>query len=172
MDTEKIDWSKSHSGLMLCTLEQAGKLMPEVMPVLAKLSPEFTWDDYYIDVKIHMLMPDQYPCIPNWHFDFLPRGEDGKRCSNERSDKKMYMWLSSAPLTLYKGKDGKEFTKPAQEWHSFTQSDMHRGQISEDRVWRCFIRVIPKEFLHTVTKNVGEIRRHIQAYCDSSKFRW
>jgi len=172
MDTSLIDWSKSHNGLMLCTLEQASKLMPEVLPILAKLSPEMHWDEYYIDVKIHMLMPGQFPCIPNWHFDFLPRDADGERSSNERSDKKMYMWLSAAPLTLYKDKNGATFTKPAQEWHSFTQADMHRGQVSEDHVWRCFIRIIPKCFLHTVTKNVGEVRRHIQVYCDSSKFRW
>lgn len=167
-----IDWSKSHNGLMLCTMTEAKKLMPEVLPILQQLIPEMCWDEYLIDVKVHMLMPGQFPCIPNWHYDFLPRSEDGERSCNTRSDKKMYMWLSDAPLTLYKDRNGKEFTKPAKRWHSFTQHDLHRGQMSEDHVWRCFIRVIPKEFVHTITKNIGEVRRHIQVYCDSSKFRW
>tara|TARA_R110001632_G_scaffold93727_1_gene199348 strand:- start:389 stop:907 length:519 start_codon:yes stop_codon:yes gene_type:complete len=167
-----IDWSKSHNGLMLCTLDQAEKLMPEVVPILKELDVEMDWKDYLIDVKVHMLMPNQFPCIPNFHYDFLPRDEKGNRSDNARSDKKMYMWLSDAPLTLYKGRDGAEFTKPAQQWHSFTQHDLHRGQMSESHVWRCFIRVIPKCFLHKKTKNIGEVRRHIQVYCDSSKFRW
>lgn len=167
-----IDWSKSHNGVMLCTLEQTKELMPEVSPILDELEPEDSWENYLIDVKVHMLMPNQFPCIPNWHYDFLPRDEEGERIQGERSNKKMYMWLSSAPLTLYKHRDGTEYEKPPQQWHSFTQHDLHRGQMSQEHVWRCFIRVIPKEFVHETTKNVGELRRHIQVYADSSKFRW
>ena len=169
-----IDWSKSHNGLMLCTLDQVEELMPEVLPILVHLKPEDSWDNYLIDVKIHMLMPEQFPCIPNWHYDFLPRDSEGKRlnCQRGYSDKKMYMWISAAPLTLYKDSRGHEYTKPAKQWHSFTQKDMHRGQVSKDHVWRCFIRVIPKVFLHSTTINVGQVRGHIQVYADSRKFRW
>lgn len=170
-----IDWSKSHNGLMLCTYQQAQELMPEVLPILDELTDqlESTWDDYLVDVKIHMLMPKLFPCIPNWHYDFLPRDENGKRIQAQVSDSKMYMWLSGTPLTLYKDRvTGEEYTKPAKQWHSFTQSDLHRGQVSEEHTWRCFIRVIPKKFVHPSTKNVGEVRRHIQVYGDSSKFRW
>ena len=146
MNTEQVDWSKSHNGLMLCTIEQVSNLMPEVTHILNELTPELSWDNYYIDVKVHMLMPNQFPCIPNWHYDFLPRGEDGERCNNSRSEKKMYTWLSSSPLTLYKDSKGVEYTKPAQKWHEFTQHDLHRGQMSDEHVWRCFIRVIPLRF--------------------------
>jgi len=168
-----IDWSKSHNGVMLCTFEKTVELMPEVAPILEELkgSLELPVEDYLVDVKIHMLMPGQFPCIPNWHFDFLPRDDQGNRIKAAASPLKMYMWLSSAPLTLYKNADG-EFTKPPQTWHSFTQSDLHRGQVCEDHVWRCFIRVIPKSFLHSTTCNVGELRRHSQVYCDSRKFKW
>ncbi len=166
-----IDWSKSHNGVMLCTLEQTKELMPEVMPLLNELELEESWEHYLIDVKVHMLMPQQYPCIPNWHFDFLPRDSYGERTEGAKSERKMYMWLSAAPLTLYKDSSG-EFTKPAQQWHSFTQHDLHRGQMSEDHVWRCFIRVIPKSFVHETTINMGQQRRHIQVYADSRKFKW
>lgn len=170
-----IDWSKSHNGVMLCTYDQTKQLMPEVIPILEELTPllEMSWDSYVIDVKVHMLMPDVFPCIPNWHYDFLPRDAQGERCEGEISDKKMYMWLSGTPLTIYKDrKTGKEYTKPPQQWHSFTQRDLHRGDVSSEHTWRCFIRVIPKEFIHETTINVGKVRRHIQVYCDSRKFRW
>lgn len=168
-----IDWSKSHNGLMLCSFEKAYELMPEVKPILDELIPslELNVEDYVVDVKIHMLMPNQFPCIPNWHFDFMPRDENGDRIPSKASPLKMFMWLSGSPLTLYKNEDG-EFTKPAQQWHSFTQSTLHRGQMSEEHTWRCFIRVIPKEFVHSTTTNVGQIRRHTQVYCDSRKFKW
>lgn len=158
---------------MLCSFEQAYTLMPEVKPILDELLPELELpvSDYVIDVKIHMLMPNQYPCIPNWHFDFMPRDSKGDRVPAKASPLKMYIWLSGSPLTLYKNESG-EFTKPAQQWHSFTQKDLHRGQMSEEHTWRCFIRVIPKEFVHTTTTNVGQVRRHTQVYCDSRKFKW
>lgn len=169
-----IDWSKSHNGLMLCSFDEAVKLMPEVAPILAELEPmlEMSVNHYVVDVKIHMLMPEQFPCIPNYHYDFRARDEEGNHTKGKPSPHKMYMWLSGSPLTLYKDRQGNEFTKPAQQWHSFTQEDLHRGQKSEEHTWRCFIRVIPKEFIHSTTKNVGTIRRHTQVYCDSRKFKW
>ena len=170
-----IDWSKSHCGVMLCSFEQTKTMMPEVSDILDELIPqlESPVEEYLVDVKVHMLMKDQYPCIPNWHYDFMPRDENGERIPHQATDEKMYMWLSGAPLTEYKDRDTKEvFTKPAQQWHSFTQKDLHRGSVSEGHTWRCFIRVIPKHFVHTITKNVGEQRRHCQVYLDSNKFRW
>lgn len=170
-----IDWSKSHNGIMLCTFEQTKELMPEVTPILEELEPqlELPVEDYLVDVKIHMLMPKQFPCIPNWHFDFMPRDSEGNRTPSQASETKMYMWLSGSPLTLYKDRQTQEeYTKPAQQWHSFTQADLHRGQQSTEHTWRCFIRVIPKHFVHQTTINQGTIRRHTQVYCDSRSFRW
>lgn len=151
--------------------------MPEVAPILDELvesgmleEPE---ENYVVDVKIHMLMPNQYPCIPNWHKDFTPRDSEGKRIKAELTNRKMYMWLSGNPLTEYKNKEtGATFTKSAQEWHSFTQNDVHRGTMSKEHTWRCFIRVIPKDFVHETTINVGQLRRHTQVYLDSKRFTW
>jgi hypothetical protein len=172
--THNNDWSQSHNGIMVGTFAFTRENMPEVTPILDELLPllESNEEDYLVDVKVHMLMPNQIPCIPNWHYDFLPRDEDNKVCSNKRSDKKMFMWISGAPLTEYKSRDGVITTKPAQQWHSFTQSDLHRGSTSQEHTWRCFIRVLPKEFLHAVTLNVGTIRRHTQVYLNAEKFRW
>ncbi len=176
MDYTKIDWSKSHNGVMLCDYNRTIELMPEVKGVIDELFDsnrlELPREDYAIDVKIHMLMPNMYPCIPNWHYDFMPRDENGERDSNSRSDLKMFMWLSGPPLTEYMvdGKPG--HYKSAGVWHSFTQEDLHRGVMSDKHTWRCFIRVIPKSFIHSTTKNVGTLRRHTQVYLDSKKFTW
>jgi hypothetical protein len=172
---EDIDFSKSKAGVMLCSFDKTKAIMPEISGLLEEVKPmlEMSEDNYVVDVKVHMLMPNSYPCIPNWHYDFLPRDGDGKRIKGERSKLKMFMWISGEPLTIYKDREtGKEYTKECKKWHSFTQDDMHRGSMSEIHTWRCFIRVIPKKFIHKTTKNIGEERRHIQVYCDSSKFRW
>lgn len=169
-----IDWSKSSNGVMLCSFEETIKFMPEVEPILDQLRPqlELSEEEYLVDIKIHMLMPNQWPCIPNWHCDFIPRDEKGKRVAKGITGEKMYMWLSGSPLTQYKNSEGEVYTKPAQQWHSFTQRDLHRGAECLEHTWRCFIRVIPKKFVHQTTINVGTVRRHTQVYCDSSNFRW
>ncbi len=161
---------------MLCSFEETIKLMPEVKPILDELIEsnmlELPADQYAVDVKIHMLMPEQFPCIPNWHRDFVPRDENLKRDFRALTGEKMYMWLSGAPLTEYKNKKGESSFKPAKQWHSFTQHDLHRGTRCEEHTWRCFIRVIPKKFIHSTTINVGQLRRHTQVYLDSNKFKW
>ena len=178
-----LDWSQCHNGLMLCTFSEAVKLMPEVQPILQDLIDsnelELPIEEYAVDVKIHMLMPRQYPCIPNWHRDFMPRDKDLKHIEGAESPLKMFMWLSGTPLTEYLDTNNPDRTlrknvirKPAQQWHSFTQADWHRGGISQEHTWRCFIRVIPRAFIHDTTKNVGQIRRHTQVYLNSENFKW
>ncbi len=171
------DWSKSHNGVMLCSFEKTKELMPEVTDLLVALETsgelELPVGEYVVDVKIHMLMPKQFPCIPNWHRDFIPRDENLKRNAKELSDLKMFMWISGAPLTEYRNKEtGESYFKEPQHWHSFTQHDLHRGTASDQHTWRCFIRVIPKHFIHQTTCNVGELRRHTQVYLDADKFNW
>ena len=185
-----IDWSKCHNGLFLCRRHQVDHLMPEVVPILEELhkytritdprmatcaQPGDFWTDKLIDVKVHMLMPGQYPCIPNWRRDFTPRDSLGERLKGWRAPKDdplMWMWLSGPPLTLYRSaSELTEFEKSEQAWHSFTRNDAHRGQKATEHCWRGFIRVIPEAFVHEHTINVGQIRRHSQVYL-SDKFRW
>jgi hypothetical protein len=67
-----VDWTKQHNGVHRATYKDLCKLMPDVAEMVAVSFPEnvedFTWD-----VKVHMLMPAQWPCIPNWHYDNVPR---------------------------------------------------------------------------------------------------
>jgi hypothetical protein len=171
-----IDWSKSTNGVMLCSFEKTIELMPEVEPILNELLEsdflELPKEDYAVDVKIHMLMPKQFPCIPNWHRDFVPRDENLKRDFRGITGEKMYMWLSGTPLTEYKDKAGNNYFKEEQKWHTFTQNDLHRGTMSNEHTWRCFIRVIPKKFIHPTTINVNQKRIHTQVYLNAEKFNW
>lgn len=178
MSKYDIDWSQSHNGVMLCSFEEASRLMPEVHPILFDLvnsgELELGFNDYVVDVKVHMLMPGQWPCIPNWHRDFIPRGEDGKRVPAKEgiTGEKMFAWISGGPLTEFKNKDKRCYFVEPEKWHSFTQHDIHRGTMSDIHTWRCFIRVIPKKFIHPTTINVGTKRNHIQVYLDANKFNW
>lgn len=167
------DWSKSHCGVMLSSFEKTVKMMPEVKPILDDLIPHLEHDvkNYVVDVKVHMLMPGEFPCIPNWHRDFVPRDENLKKKNKEITGDKMYLWVSSEPKTEWKKPPKKLDTE--YEWIEFDQNAVHRGKKSENHVWRCFIRVIPKWFIHPTTINIGEYRRHSQVYIDNpDKFRW
>lgn len=138
------------------------RLMPDLRPIIdafPKDPAQFTWD-----VKVHMLMPRMYPCIPNWHRDFTPR-VGGIQRPEMAVDVEMYMWLSGPPLTEFRG----GFIKP-REWVQFSLLDEHRGTPSGDFCWRGFIRAVDREFLPP--KNGEHLRRHSQVYLDASDYNW
>jgi len=175
---KQVDWTKSHCGVFLCTVEETKRLMPEITEILEDLTNsgklQYNEDDYYVDVKVHKLMPNQFPCIPNWHCDFVPRDHDGNRMPEKIGTDKMYLWVSGEPKTEWKFPERtNRFTTPeGLEWVEFNQRDLHRGVVSTIHTWRCFIRLIPKSFVHPNTYNMGEIRRHTQVYLDSDNFKW
>ena len=157
-----------HNGVKKCSYEDMIRLMPDVKQIIDTFpyNPrDFTWD-----VKVHMLMPHQFPCIPNWHYDCVPRDHEGQQdFSKVNTDHKMYLWLSGGPFTEFKVGDKTLFIKP-KTWFEFTQMDEHRGTVSEEFTWRCFIRATDKRIL--APKPQGALRRHSQVYLDSEKFMW
>lgn len=165
--TNNIDWSNQHCGVHRASWFQLQTSMPEVAHLIAKDFPEkvgdFTWD-----VKVHMLMPNQFPCIPNWHFDNIPRVNNAQDFDQVRTDLPMYLWISGEPLTefRYSGKI------KACDWVRFTQADEHRGTMSNDFQWRGFIRATHKGILAPNKSGVDVTRRHSQVYLDSSNFSW
>ncbi|MGQ0595835.1 hypothetical protein [Aquabacterium sp.] len=169
MTTQRIDidWSQSHPGVHHCPAEAMLELMPELAPILATFPDDpsqFTWD-----VKVHMLMPQQFPCIPHWHTDNVPRANGIQRFDLCRLDLPMYLWLSNAPLTQFKH----GFVQ-AQKWHRFNQADEHRGVAADDNKWRCFIRASHRDLLPIkAVKNPTEyLRRHSQVYVDADTYQW
>lgn len=160
---EKVDWTKQHCGVHQAPYKEAVNLMPDLIPIF-KTFPDkhelFTWD-----IKIHMLMPNQYPCIPNWHTDNVPRVNGIQRFDLIKPDLPMYAWISGAPLTQFKH----GFLTP-EKWHRFTQMDEHRGTCASDFGWRCFIRATHIDIQKPKASDWK--RRHLQVYLDAKTYQW
>lgn len=171
-------------GLFHCPLDWARLLLPHSVPwdtlpheVREKEHAVIPSSRYVVDVKVHKLMPEQWPCIPNWHYDFIPRDPDTLQEDFSKVDPSavMWMWLSGGPYTEFR--DGREV--PAHTWIPFTQKDEHRGTPAQYHSWRTFVRLTP---IHLMRAGLpGEIipappdqwvRRHAQVYLDAEKYRW
>jgi len=118
-----------------------------------------------------MLMPNQYPCIPNWHFDNVPRVNNKQDFDLVKPDAPMYIWLSGSPLTEFR-KGGKSWHINPKHWVRFTQCDEHRGTMSNAFQWRGFIRATHKSIAPQNRVGSDPLRRHCQVYLDSSNFSW
>lgn len=154
---------RQHCGLFHCPLESASALMPVFDPVF-KACPI----KGIIDVRVSMLMPGQYPCIPNWHYDFVPRDSDGTLLMDERDPSQvMYFLISGPPVTEFR--DGRK-VRPW-KWLPFTQFDEHRGTTSDRHCWRVFMRVVPETLLRPANPEQWK-RRHCQVYLDAGNFTW
>ncbi|WP_430611530.1 hypothetical protein [Flavobacterium sp. JP2137] len=174
---KKINWQSQHCGIIHGEYSDIIEYMPDLKEPLSTF-PENP-NDFIWDVKVHMLMPNQYPCIPNWHRDMIPRDENLKEDETLIDDTKpMYLWLSNSPLTIFKTKDGQEFEIIPEQWHRFTQRDWHKGQMATDFCWRGLIRACHKDLgINSTTvnnpfSNRNPLRRHTQVYLDASNFKW
>lgn len=160
---------RMHCGLIGATIIDAWIHMKEIIPILMTAPMGYNkLSDYIIDAKVHMLMPNQWPCIPNWHYDHTPRDSQGNKLWNKRDpNQNMYLWISGPPFTMFR--DGREVK--AGEWVKFNQFDKHRGTMSKEHQWRLFIRLTPKE-IYPSTNNHSCLRRHSQVYLDVNGFTW
>ena len=164
-----IEWEKQICGVHQGTYEQVVSLMPDLEALLDSFPEDV--NNFIWDVKVHMLMPNQYPCIPNWHFDNVPRVNNAQDFSLVRVDLPMYLWISGEPLTEFR-KGGKSWSIPSGEWYRFTQEDEHRGTMSEKFTWRGFIRATHKDINPSNKAGHNPERRHSQVYLDANNFSW
>ncbi|MGD9725446.1 MAG: hypothetical protein AB7L09_00915 [Nitrospira sp.] len=176
-------------GLISCPLDYAYTALPELKG-LYDSAPVDDPKDWIIDVKIHMLQPDTFPCIPDWHTDAVPRGADGKtQFDNVTPEAPMWLWVSGHPETVFAANkteldridthgdlaDNKDKFDvqmcEAQRWYRFTQLSPHRGRAAEKFCWRIFARITHKSI---APKNPtgSVVRRHAQVYLDSSRVSW
>lgn len=158
-----IDWSKQICGLHQAPIKAIYDLMPDLVPIIETFpdAPEnFSWD-----VKVHMLMPNQYPCIPNWHLDNIPRINGIQRMEMIQPYLPMYLWISNPPLTQFKN----GYLEP-RKWHRFYQTDEHRGNPSDHFGWRGFIRATHIGI--QPIKRTDYVRKHIQVYLDAESYQW
>ena len=99
-------------GLFRATLKEARELMPELQALYESIPIPIDFQDQYeLDLKIHMLMANQWPCIPNWHCDNVPRGENGitdyklAEANTLKAVPKMLLWVSGTPCTQFLSRD-------------------------------------------------------------------
>lgn len=105
--------STMYNGLFRANMDTVKEHIPFAVEVIEGLglSPELL-SQYEVDIKIHMLMPDQYPCIPNWHCDNVPRGENNALDYNKavlqshtlvncKEVVPMFLWVSGTPCTEF-----------------------------------------------------------------------
>lgn len=157
---------KMHNGLIKCPIARIETLMPELWPIIQEAP--LPHRDYVADIKVHMLMPGMYPCIPNWHYDLIPRDKNKNQIwSDVDPSAKMFLWLSGPPFTEFR--DGRKVE--AQKWIEFTQLDEHRGTPATSFCWRVFIRLAPRS-IYEPNKGDKVLRRHSQVYLDAQNFKW
>lgn len=162
-----IDWSAQHCGVHAAPFVALQELMPDLKELLGTFpdDPEqFSWD-----VKVHMLMPGHHPCIPNWHYDNVPREGGVQRMNLAQPELPMYLWVSGPPLTQFL-----HGYVRANHWHRFSQLDIHRGCPAADFGWRGFIRATHKDIKEPRVLPVGAThqRRHAQVYLDAETTQW
>lgn len=165
----EIDWSKQHCGIHQGDLLDLVAFMPDLIPLI-KTFPENP-EDFIWDVKVHMLMPGQWPCIPNWHFDNIPRINNVQDYSLIQPEVPMYLWVSGEPLTEFR-KNGKTWFVKPNTWTKFTQCDEHRGTRSEEFTWRGFIRGTHRKITSGIRNGQNSLRRHSQVYLNADEFKW
>jgi len=158
-----IDWSKQHCGVHQADAHTVIKLMPDLQGLLLTFPDDLA--HFTFDVKVHMLMPRQYPCIPNWHVDNVPRVNGVQRFDMIRPELPMYLWVSNAPLTQFQH----GYVQP-QCWHRFNQTDQHRGTAAAEFGWRGFVRATHKDILPRKEKDHKRI--HCQVYLDANEYKW
>lgn len=101
------------NGLFRATFSEARTYLPELTALYDSAEKmlracQYDPNEFEIDIKIHMLMPNQYPCIPNWHCDNVPRDENGitdyQRAEAQSivgKEHPMFLWISSTPCTEF-----------------------------------------------------------------------
>jgi hypothetical protein len=157
-----IDWSKQHCGVRKAGISTVLELMPDIAALLTTFLENaslFTWD-----VKVHMPMPDQFPCIPNWHHDCLPALEGVPQIHLVRPELPVYLWISGSPPTEFD--DG--FIEPS-TWHRFNQLVRRRGTASTAHCWRGFVRAVHSDLV--APNATDHFRRHSQVYLDASNYQ-
>ena len=158
-----VDWSKQHCGVHHGSFEDVLTLMPDLKELMYTFpdNPEL----FSFDVKVHMLFPNQFPCMPNWHYDNVPRVNGIQRLDLVRPEFPMYLWISGPPLTQF----AHGFVLP-RVWVRFNQLDSHRGTASGDFCWRGFVRASHRDLIPV--KDGDKLRRHCQVYLDSETYQW
>jgi hypothetical protein len=161
-----------------------------------------SWKDtqWVLDSRVHMLMPNWYPCIPGWHHDDVPRSTSTGQpnYTNPEYHAEHLMGLVNAeicPTTFRTGEievsDPDINTGIYNVWNSeieaglnpdslyeaesgkyiqFDANAFHTGIKARKGGWRWFIRL--SRNTDRTNKITNEIRRQVQVYLDEPMAGW
>lgn len=142
-----------------------------------------------IDTKVHMLKPGWYPCIPDWHCDFVQRDDNGTLIPDPEKDAETrhFIMVSGTPATQFIRQRKIKLDIETASWEDVNRElekhvtrarytvfqlqpggmyemdaqELHRGLASENACWRWFFRA--SLFPHGV-KRINKIRTQQQVY--------
>lgn len=147
-----------------------------------------------IDTRVHMLMPEMYPCIPGWHVDGAPR-ENNIPQLHKASDHVTHFIMNAgdcAPTHMLSGVVGfdvegdeayKELDAKVNGWldgdrgyrkaesgviYKLTGRTIHRGSPATKRGWRWFGRIS----IGDEATPANEIRTQTQVYLSTLNQGW
>jgi len=195
--------STDHCGLFRAPLHLAAALMPSMADLIASCPIDAAYRaDWELDVKVHMLMRDQYPCIPNWHCDNVPRTDgtrydlvgshDGTFDYGAGRDIPMFLWVSDEPTTEFLAEELQVPETPGshadvafdiQQWAPRTQRIQANAWYSMDQRTPHRGRAAEhggwRVFARLTHKSIAPsrpvlsvIRRHTQVYLEADHFTW
>lgn len=189
--------STGFCGIHRGSLDDVREHTPHLLKILEDAPVDL--DEYEIDIKVHMLMKGQFPCIPNWRCDNVPRIDTGELAYDQviPNQRPMLLWVSGSPTTEflsndlelpdiethgelasflqvyttnYKGVFKPTSNIPERTWVTMDQMTPHRGTAATKPCWRVFVRLTPKEIV-TARPVLSNIRRHCQVYLPHD-FHW
>lgn len=99
---------------------------PITRAFIKSLPVSFLADDAVFDSRVHMLMPGWYPCIPGWHHDDVPRGDDGQPDYNHHGDAEHVLGLVGADIAPTEFLHGNIFLPPYWNGQEPLYSEWHR----------------------------------------------
>lgn len=167
---------------------------------LENLPEDWRNSKFVLDSRVHMLMPKWYPCIPGYHHDDVPRGENTHGqpdYDNKRYESEHLMGLVNGEIcptnfmvgkfelpkidtskdVIYRKWDellmanpGDIVEAPSGKFIQFDWQSFHTGTRAVKPGWRWFIRL--SRNTERQEKISNEMRRQVQVYLEYPTMGW
>lgn len=190
---------KNEPMLFSCDAKHASELGgPITHEFLNLLSPD--WKNAIFDSRVHMLMPDWWPCIPGWHHDDVPRTRtDGQPNYHDPANVTEHaMFLVNGKIAPTKFALGQvELHEPSsgqtiyRDWHNVVEYLIEQGELAtmnapsnqviyfNHQTFHRGVQAVGNgwRFFIRATKNsqrkpTNELRKQVQVYLSYPEMGW
>jgi hypothetical protein len=192
---------KNETMLFNCDFESAYILSNEPTRQFLNALPE-DWKNNrtIIDSRVHMLMPNWYPCIPGYHHDDVPRersdGQPNYFDPSYRSEHAMILYNGSICPTEFaigiaEFDDVQLGDIYYKKWHQSVMEKLNAGQLEKisapentviffnDRTWHQGVKAVSggwrlfiRASRNTGRRPTNEVRRQVQVYLENPMEGW